>query len=565
MTRTQGFFDFSLFKKSAIVLLVWMLGFFLAVMFFACYFPSIFHGDAASHQILAQAMVDEMKFIPHDFFYGNQLILFRSNFFIAVALKLGLVGYKAFIIGSSLNFSVFFVITFAVLEACFADWVKSLFITVLLFLPMGESEADYIIGQQSHLANVVFCLTLVVSTYFAYFRNKRAAFTIAAAFLFFIALEEPVRALLVLVPLLSVMFLNDSTKKFYKVAIIYGLVFLIGYVFNYWLVKTHHVVGLSVVWRAPISEFLLRIIYLLILFVEDHIGLVPISELPKHLFDWIQYVAKFFVLAAFAKIFVSLVQGLLIKAMPKSSGPNPNELCIGLGKCGVTQFIGFVGFVGVVFGFILTSSYMGRIDPEIRHFLWAIQLVKLLVIIYLYSILFQLITNKAISIILLLIFMFAVSSVTTFLFHLPKGELSQYIGTVKLTPIDKKIHDVMRDLHVNKIYSPYFWQINRYDVIIPPVKSGVLFQSRNVIYPTGWLSRPSKYFVTGRVLYLLKNDLQSRKYASDLLAKGGKLIVRLDSSENQYRRMKSFAKRHSVSSWSIYLGPPIWSSIDHFR
>lgn len=188
-------------SRCAVLAVVWLIGLAFAMAYYVFYYPAIFHSDSASIQVLAQAMVDEMSFLPHDFYYGNQLILFRANLFIAPALKFGLTGYKAFAVGSAITFSVFFLITFLTLETVFRNGVKSLFLAVLFFLPLNYIEADFVIGQQSHLANVVFALVIAVHAYHAC-RNKawRSSIIVSSA-VFLMALEAPMRVVFVLLPL----------------------------------------------------------------------------------------------------------------------------------------------------------------------------------------------------------------------------------------------------------------------------------------------------------------------------------------------------------------------------
>jgi len=92
-------------------------------------------------------------------FYANQLIFFRANLFIAPALKLGLTGYTAFVVGSSISFSVFFLITFLTLETLFHSRVKSLFLTSFAVPSLKHKR-----GRFRHRATITFgklCLCLV--------------------------------------------------------------------------------------------------------------------------------------------------------------------------------------------------------------------------------------------------------------------------------------------------------------------------------------------------------------------------------------------------------------------
>lgn len=65
-----------------------------------------------------------------DYFYGNQLILWRSSIFIAIVLFLNFEGYTAFIIESSYQKSNVFLI-----------------LTILLLIPINlMNDSDLILG-----------------------------------------------------------------------------------------------------------------------------------------------------------------------------------------------------------------------------------------------------------------------------------------------------------------------------------------------------------------------------------------------------------------------------------
>ncbi|RJH54498.1 hypothetical protein D5G26_05090, partial [Salmonella enterica subsp. enterica serovar Mbandaka] len=64
-------------------------------------YPYIFHADSAAYQVLASAIKDELSLLPHDFIYGNQLILLKISPFIAVAESAGFTAFKAYAIGGS--------------------------------------------------------------------------------------------------------------------------------------------------------------------------------------------------------------------------------------------------------------------------------------------------------------------------------------------------------------------------------------------------------------------------------------------------------------------------------
>ncbi|EBG8631815.1 hypothetical protein FJO97_23075, partial [Salmonella enterica] len=73
-------------------------------------YPNFFHADSAAYQVLASAIRDEGVLLPHDFFYGNQLIMLKISPFIALANYIGFSGYKAYAIGGAIAICVWFYI-----------------------------------------------------------------------------------------------------------------------------------------------------------------------------------------------------------------------------------------------------------------------------------------------------------------------------------------------------------------------------------------------------------------------------------------------------------------------
>ncbi|MFZ2170254.1 MAG: hypothetical protein WAW61_11530, partial [Methylococcaceae bacterium] len=260
-------------SRWAVIVLVWLMGLAFGITFYACYYPVFFHSDSAAIQVLAQAMADEMSLLPHDFYYGNQLILFRANLFIALVLKLGLNGYTAYVIGSAISFSVFFLLAFLTLETVFRHWVKSLFLTVLFFLPLGVNEAGYVLGEQSHLANVVFILMIAVHAYRACLHKEWRSLVLAASVVFLMAVEAPMRALFVLLPLALVIAATGKARSSGKLSLALVIAFIVGYIGNRYLVTTHPVaIDLSDLAFSTSDRFFIRLGSILKEFVDNYIG-----------------------------------------------------------------------------------------------------------------------------------------------------------------------------------------------------------------------------------------------------------------------------------------------------
>ncbi|HHL9594593.1 TPA: hypothetical protein ACQ98W_004852, partial [Citrobacter braakii] len=143
-------------SKIFVFLFVILTSFLLGVVHVKWIYSITFHADAAAMQVLAQAIYESRSILPHDFYYGNQLILLRSEVPIALAMAMGFKGYAAFVIGSALGISIWTVILFTSLYCVFKKFLAAAFYTFCLLFPVSIGfDNDLILGQQSHLANVV--------------------------------------------------------------------------------------------------------------------------------------------------------------------------------------------------------------------------------------------------------------------------------------------------------------------------------------------------------------------------------------------------------------------------
>ncbi|MGR4435959.1 hypothetical protein K8Q46_05115 [Escherichia coli] len=114
-------------------------------------------------QVLGQAIYDSISILPHDFYFGNQLILLRSGLPIAIAIFLGFHGYDAFVVGFALGIVAWSLVLYFSLSCAFkTKWQPFLFTFCLLFPTSFGFDSDFILGQQSHLANVILLLAALI-------------------------------------------------------------------------------------------------------------------------------------------------------------------------------------------------------------------------------------------------------------------------------------------------------------------------------------------------------------------------------------------------------------------
>ena len=190
---------------------------------------TILHGDQAAHYVLATAMWNENSMIPHLFNYGNQLILIRNNIFIALALGLGFSGYEAYFVGATVALVFWFFVIYMSLYSVNKSLRNSLLVvsTVFLLLLLNGASRDYIITQQSHLANVALAFVFISQFYKFITERQKISFILSILTICLIALEEPARAYLILAPFLLGITLIFGLRKIYK-PVLLGMPFIIA-------------------------------------------------------------------------------------------------------------------------------------------------------------------------------------------------------------------------------------------------------------------------------------------------------------------------------------------------
>ena len=411
-------------SRFVVLALAWLIGLAFGTIYYNCYYPVIFSSDSAAIQVLAQAMADEMSLLPHDFYYGNQLILFRANLFIAPALKFGLTGYTAYIVGSAINFSVFFLITFLTLETVFRNWAKSLFLTVLFFLPLSHNEADYVLGQQSHLANVVFVLMIAVHAYRACWHKEWRGLVIAASVVFLMSVEAPIRALFVLLPLALVIVATGKARSSAKLSLALVVAFVVGYIGNRYLVTTRPLaIDLSDLAFSTSNRFLIRMSSIIKEFIDDYIGFEQFASMrtsPRiHL---VLYGVKTLVFLSFLGVFYWLAHRLAARAM-KPWTKNRGTI---LGELQALEFIGLLGVTGVLTGFWITSAVEYNEDQLLRHSEGMLQLCKLALCAYSLNALAYIIPQRLLRYgVLFVIALLSSTVASSFLFAPYRAQLKQ--------------------------------------------------------------------------------------------------------------------------------------------
>lgn len=182
--------------------------FLLSVLFFKLFYPSLINGDDNATLILSNAIIETRRMFPKDFYYGNDLIFLRSQFAIALFGKLGFSGYQAYAYGCSLMLAVCVPLLMAAFQWSLSyGAIKAFAAAAMLLVPLGYTEYEFMIGQQSHLVQT----TLSIIGVLAIVRSRKSAgnFPLAVIFAvsFLIGCDSPLRGALLISIYLAVLLL----------------------------------------------------------------------------------------------------------------------------------------------------------------------------------------------------------------------------------------------------------------------------------------------------------------------------------------------------------------------
>lgn len=534
-------------QKLGVLAIVLLAGLLCGAVFMVAYYPAIFHSDSAAHQLLAQAMVDERSLLPRDFAYGNQLILWRNNLFIAPLLALGVEGYRAYAGGSAINFAVFLTLAFVCLDQLLGDWRRSLLVALLFFLPWGHSEADFVMGQQSHLAFVAFALVLAVNAYRAAQGARGAVFTCSVV-VFLLVLEAPTRTAMLLLPLAAALWLAVPASRLrgLAVAVIGGAA--IAYLANRWLVATHQVTGIPPLPMAPFPRFVARGAELTRGLVDYFIGFEQFERTSSNPATLVLYAFKTLLLAAFAgmlawqgwRVAMHLRMRLAahlerVNAAGATPGARERRGDMAAGDTvPAFDFLGIAAVFGIAIGFWIVCAIEYWLD--VRHFLWALMFLKLLLIVGVLQGLDRHVRVSTARVAVALVAGVLVSSTATNLLvpqyrHRLQGEIATHYEK----PMIRRVQAQMQATGLNRLYGRH-WEVLRLEVLAPPARTASLAVDRDQVQFVAFLSRPSMRCVQGDVLYLLDKGVPEEAFTLDkVLAAGGRLLEQLTPGKALYR------------------------------
>ncbi|GAB51565.1 hypothetical protein [Atlantibacter hermannii] len=521
------------YSKIFSFLFVILISFVFGVIHIKWVYSITFHADAAAMQVLAQAIYESHSILPHDYYYGNQLIFLRSEIAIALAMAMGFKGYTAFIIGSALWISIWSTILFSSLYCVFKKNILAAFYTFCLFFPVSAGyDYDYILGQQSHLANVVLSLSILIFFILSVKEENLRRILPAALFIFLMVIEEPLRAAFVFITLIVTCFIFWDFKKYRTQLVILFVSFSLALILNKYLLNYYSLgrdisAGIKLV---DYSTFLSNLSRILNDYLLNFSSLSFLEGSSFFKFSIIGYGFNFIYETIFSiYILVTLVSIIKNVIMQR---PDSNSPFWGVLK--VTAFIGL----------LFTTLAICLLNPDSsRHALWALFIIKLCFLMDLVRFFRnRFLIGKSIS--FLIVFAIVCLSSTWFcVATLSPSVINSSVYKKYNSDLSYSLKNLSKKYNVKNVYGNNYWSIMPFNVIIPEFSYGVLqINDTGHFSPMQWLSRPSYFDVSPdeNVFYLVRPDED----------KDGRFV-------DNIKRNNGILLDH-VGGTDIWLAKPIW-------
>ena len=499
------------------------------------FFPLEFHGDAAAMQTLAKAILAQGSLLPSDFTYGNQLVFLRSSGFIALASMSGLASLDAFMVGSALNVAFWGIVLYFFLFAFLGAERKAALLMVVLLVPIGAFDSDYVLGQQSHLANTVLSLGLAVFTSLYVAEKRKACLMAAGICLFVMSVESPIRGLLVLVPLLLAVLVMTGWQQTKKVAAFTGLFFLVAYFCNKKLVRLRPISAdylhmLTFKSTSDILDNLARTsketlggMSSLYVIAGDKLSIAGFIVLGAGLLALVWYFIFFLTGTVHA---ARLVEG-------KTSASSRFDRYAGNESEG-SRLVRLTS----VFGLILGALAVAALNPDSsRHYLWCIFLAKLFLLLWTFNFIAKYLGDAKSTLLLVVLTLFA----STWFAYLEKSRWhpTAVIKSRNFTEAVTSLAEISVTTGIGNVYGEDFWRMMPLNTLIDHINAQPLLLADGQVRPDFWLTAPSGYCPKGEVLYYLKEGEIDREIKTKLIGIGG-------------QQMKAGA------GYTIWKGPRIW-------
>lgn len=477
-------------------------------------YPFIFHGDAAVYQTLSTAISSEISLSPKDFFYGNQLILLKISPFISLASSLGFTDYKAYAVGGAVAICLWFCICYLISNEFFKCKKTALTLTICLFIPMGIYDIDYMLGQQSHLSNIILCLIVSMSSIIYCKTLKKTHLLYLSISIFLISSESPIRSALVMLPLGVFVFINYKLRSVITVCLLLSLSSLIGFILNKHLLSTHHQLGIDYASTLSLINPNIAIDNFLRIFrriIVDNASSGFLAEKSVISVSGIIYLIgiSYSILLFFTIIFSAK---FLLKSVSNKHTKSTNDSEI--------KSLMSLSFIGILFGLIIIST----INPDSgRHIFWAISIAKICVFGCLLNKLSKHVAIRKYAYIITVIMSLSASGWAAIV---SANGFKPYNYTVMINNMEPYNIAVRasNETGIKYIYGESIWRMQPINSYHSDLKSSELVSYVDKVAPSKWLSRPSWYCQDGDVLYLTKNGKTDKMIEGILINRGGVVI-----------------------------------------
>lgn len=556
--------EFSLAKRNKIIAFFAciLISFLIGYVHHAYFFPLLFHGDAAAHHVLAKAMIEEGCFLPKDFAYGNQLIFWRSSPFIALAILFGFKGYVAFAVGSALSVSFWGGCLYIILTQIAASEFKAIALTTCCLIPLGYWGSDFVLGQQSHLANAIFSLGCFVFLW-KFIKGEQGKYlALSNLCLFFMTIEAPMRGMLVVVPLFMTAALFAKKNLVKSVLSLTGIT-IIASILNRILLQAYplRVDYFKVLTFKSFGEVLGNLERIIVETFSMISSLNIFAGSKLSVFSVVLYIAGLLIIILY---FINVVCGANRAIQLLYTKLHMTE-----GKSKILSSLDGADFLhlGGVFGFFVGCLAVAALNPDTaRHYIWAFFLLKVVMAIKGSAALEKHFSTTVSAVILIMLSLFAshwqaifaINNFTVKGFHnvrsvdsrtrnVINSSIPRKIKVVNTTATNRKmimeIKKASEKTGIKNIYGGDFWRMMPINTFIDGINAQTIIKlGKSHIEPYVWLSRPS-WAITNKpeVLYLLKHDQIDKVVENHLRKKHGKQI---------------FANKE----FSIWKGPVIWAN-----
>lgn len=446
------------------------------------FYLSRVHSDAAVSYVVANAIIDTGKLFPHDFWFGNDIFLLRPQFILALLLKFGLTGYQAYSIACALTVGVC-----VATVAMAGRWLgfslrRSIVLTALTFIPLGYTEFDFLLGQQSHLVQTALSLVFIFAAIGSRDDSKRVPLTIVSCLTLgmITADSAPRGVLLFSAYVISATMYGRNLRTGLKLHTLLFLFMTAGFAANYLISQNIHKVGIGGTLRFSSALVSVEKIGDLVDAFFSRFGDLRIFNRSNLSFaDQVSYAAKF--------LWCSLLIYQLFRSAYSALWPKSDDDCKAIDQISIT------GSILVLAGAVIVCTFQFETDP--RHFLTGL--------IYLKYALFASLMERAtklgvarayIQIVLVLTVLLASTPIIAFstpaLRDVEAREAAVRISEAeKLKQAAKSISSV----HPVVLFGEY-WTTTVFELLTDSsVVSAPLAVWVGEIEPTRWLARPSNY------------------------------------------------------------------------